>query len=85
MKAQNRTFLCGPFTDRLHSLFRETHLGEWFLRWNSAIADRLPRGAVSDWMLVARLAGEGVATAPTERAPWSASVWRRLKRWANRR
>lgn len=49
----HRSFLCGPFIDRVHHTLDHVGWGESFLDWNNSIADVLPHSFVSDWMIVA--------------------------------
>lgn len=64
-----RTFLCG-FVWGAYVI-----TGSRAIAWNAKIADRLPPQAISDWMLVARIAG-----APTQTAGYRRSGFEQLRR-----
>lgn len=75
VQSRNRTFLCGFLLDQIL-----TRLG--MLDWNAGIADRLPRGMVSDWMLELEVAGPPRSSG-WRRGGWAS--WRRrlnLRRWS---
>jgi len=69
---QGRCFLCGFGFDHLVTLLR-------LEEWNAAIADRLPRRMVADWMLLARPAD------PPPRPAYRRNAYARLRRRLNLR
>ncbi|MBI3447049.1 MAG: methyltransferase domain-containing protein [Magnetospirillum sp.] len=71
-RRRNRTFLCGFLLDQCLP-----RLG--LLAWNARIADRLPPGMVSDWMLELEVAG------PPHPGTWCRNGWAGWRRRLNRR
>lgn len=65
-----RTFICGPFFDKVVTSFNLS-------QWNAAVADKLPPFLCSDWMFEIRVAGEEKGT------KWKRSIWASKRRKFN--
>jgi 2-polyprenyl-3-methyl-5-hydroxy-6-metoxy-1,4-benzoquinol methylase len=67
---KSRTFICGPFFDKLVTTFNLS-------QWNASVADRLIPNLCSDWMFELRVIGKENGT------KWKRSVWANKRRKFN--
>jgi 2-polyprenyl-3-methyl-5-hydroxy-6-metoxy-1,4-benzoquinol methylase len=67
---KSRTFICGPFFDKIVTSFKLSH-------WNATVADKLPSSFCSDWMFELRIVSKEKGT------KWKRSVWASKRRKFN--
>ena len=67
---KSRTFICGPFFDKIVTSFNLS-------QWNASVADKISSSFCSDWMFELRISSKEKGT------KWKRSVWASMRRKFN--